>query len=324
MYNFLNASYLYGLGLIILFSGASILSYYYRRNEWRALLPNIELRQTLIPKRVGIKRIIRDIILLLALSAIIVVLARPQTPGSLKQDEDQKGIEVMICVDVSNSMLSPDIAPSRISFAKRAVSKILEGMTNDKVGIVAFAADAYIQLPITNDIRSATEYLQDVSPDMLSAQGTNIAEAIELAQTAFSKRNDIGKSIIIITDGESHEGGAEEAAKAARADGGYLKDDEGNTVTTKLNGEMALAIAQAGGGSYIHTDNTTRLVNALEKDLNTLPKAAIGSINRAGYIEHYMPWAIAALILLILELFISQRRSTLWNKIDLFGHDKNK
>ena len=345
MYNFLNASYLYGLGLIILFIGASILSYYYRRNEWRALLPNIELRQTLIPKRVGIKRIIRDIILLLALSAIIVVLARPQTPGSLKRDEDQKGIEVMICVDVSNSMLSPDIAPSRISFAKRAVSKILEGMKNDKVGIVAFAADAYIQLPITNDIRSATEYLQDVSPDMLSAQGTNIAEAIELAQTAFSKRNDIGKSIIIITDGESHEGGAEEAVKAARAagikvsvvgvgteqggliptpDGGYLKDDEGNTVTTKLNGEMALAIAQAGGGSYIHTDNTTRLVNALEKDLNTLPKAAIGSINRAGYIEHYMPWAIAALILLILELFISQRRSTLWNKIDLFGHDKNK
>ena len=134
MYNFLNASYLYGLGLIILFIGASILSYYYRRNEWRALLPNIELRQTLIPKRVGIKRIIRDIILLLALSAIIVVLARPQTPGSLKRDEDQKGIEVMICVDVSNSMLSPDIAPSRISFAKRAVSKILEGMKNDKVG----------------------------------------------------------------------------------------------------------------------------------------------------------------------------------------------
>ena len=91
MYNFLNASYLYGLGLIILFIGASIFSYYYRRSEWRALLPNIELRQTLIPKRVGIKRIIRDIILLLALSAIVVVLARPQTPGSLKRDEDQKG-----------------------------------------------------------------------------------------------------------------------------------------------------------------------------------------------------------------------------------------
>lgn len=345
MYSFYNTSYLYGLLIVLILIGGSIASYLHRRQLWRSLFPSFQVRDVLIPNRVGIKRVIRDLLLLGGFSCILVALARPQMPGAIKGEDDQKGIEAMICIDVSNSMLSTDIAPSRMSFAKRAVSQLISNMKSDKVGIVAFAADAYIQLPITTDLQSAQEYVQDLSPNMLSAQGTDIAQAISLAQTAFSKRTDIGKSLIIITDGESHEGGAEEMARAAKEagikvsvvgigteqggliplpEGGYLQDDNGNVVTTKLNSSMGMNIAEAGGGSYIHTDNITQLLNALSKDLDTLPKASVGSSSRAGYIELYTPWVIAAIILLILELFISQRRNSLWAKLDLFGHDNRK
>lgn len=344
MLDFYHADYLYGLILVLLLLGGAILSYFYRRRLWRRFASRDDMRYLLMPERVGVKRIIRDVFVLIALSLIIVALARPQTPGNVAQVEEQKGIEAMICIDVSNSMLSPDIAPNRMSFAKRSLSKVLEGMQHDKVGIVVFAADAYVQLPITTDIRTAQEFLQDVSPDMLSAQGTDIAKAIELSVSAFSDREDIGKTIIVVTDGENHEGGAEEAAKAALEAGikvsvigvgtedgglipssdGYMKDDKGQVVTTRLNGAMCEAIAQAGDGVYIHTTSANELVRALEDELQTLPQAAVGTVDRSGYIEHYMPWITGAIVLLLLELFIMQRRNRFWAHLNILGHARKK
>lgn len=343
MFDLYNSDYLvYGLPILMGMLTLSIASYLYRRKVWLKIASRKEMRNLLMPERVGVKRIIRDVLFLLALCLLLVALARPQSPGNVTKSEEQKGVEVMLCIDVSNSMLSPDVAPSRMSFAKRSLSKLLDGMQSDKVGIVVFAADAYIQLPITTDLRTAQEFLQDVSPEMLTAQGTDIAKAIELSRTAFSERKDIGKSIIVITDGESHEGGAEEAAKAAREagirvsvigvgsaeggvipiDNGYLKDPEsGELVTTRLNAQMCAALAEAGDGAYINTTSTSDLVKAVEQELNTLPKAALGKIDRAGYIEHFIPWLLGAIVLLIAELFVMQRRNRLWAKLNLFGHE---
>lgn len=340
MFDFYHPDYLYGLIALLALLALSILSYIYRRRAWRAFAPNPDMRTLLMPERVGLKRILKDAFVLVALALIIVALARPQTPGNIAKSEEQKGIEAMICIDVSNSMLSPDVAPSRMSFAKRALGKVLEGMRNDKVGIVVFAGDAYVQLPITTDLRTAQEFLQDVSPEMLTAQGTDIAKAINLSCTAFSERKDIGKTIIVVTDGESHEGGAEEAAKQALeagikvsvigvgtsrgglipAENGYLKDPEtGELVTTSLNAEMCRQIANAGDGVYINTSSTNELSQALEKALKTLPRASVGKVDRAGYVEHYMPWLAVAIALIVLELLISQRRNRFLSKLKLFA-----
>lgn len=343
MLDFYHSDYLYGLIGLLAVIALAILSYLYRRRLWVTFSPNREMRDLLMPERVATKRLIKDAIVLSALTLIIIALARPQTPGNVSKSEEQKGIEAMICIDVSNSMRSTDVAPSRMSFAKRSLSKLLEGMRSDKVGIVVFAADAYIQLPITTDLRTAQEFLQDVSPEMLTAQGTDIAKAIELSRSAFSERTDIGKTIIVVTDGESHEGGAEEAAKAVSDAGikvsvvgigteaggliptedGYLQDPEtGQPATTKLNNEMGKAIAQAGKGIYINTSSTNELVSTLEAELQSLPRAAIGKVDRAGYIEHYMPWIAAAILLLVIDLFIMQRRNRLWAKLNIFGHER--
>lgn len=342
MLSFYNPDYLYWLSGIAILLAVSIASHLYRRKLWTSFIPHYPIRDILLPNRVGIKRIIKDLFILVSLVLLIIALARPQTSGNITKADDNKGIEAMICIDVSNSMLSQDIAPSRISFAKTAITKALENRKSDKIGIVVFAADAYVQLPITTDLRTAQEFLQDVSPDMLSAQGTDIAQAIELSCSAFSDRKDIGKTIVIVTDGESHEGGVKEAIKIAQdkdikvsvigigseeggvipTSSGYLKDENGSVVTTKLNNSMCQQIASLGKGSYIHTDNINTLSNALNKELDTLPKATIGTNDRAGYIEHYAPWVAIALIFIILELGISQKRNNILRKINLFGYDK--
>lgn len=291
-----------------------------------------------MPERVGRKRITKDLFILLALGALVFSLARPQKPGAEGERGDNRGIEAIICVDVSNSMLSLDILPNRISFANRAISRLVDRMPTDKIGLVVFAANAYVQLPITTDLSAAHEFLSDIHPRMLSAQGTNIGEAIRLAQASFSDRKDIGKAIIIFTDVEDHEVGAVDAATIAKEMGvkvfvvgvgterggliptenGFLKDDQGEVVMTRLNPSIGQALAESGGGSFISSSKESELLEVLTKELSKLPKSHTGSIDRSGYIELYPPWTVAALILLILELFISQRRNRLWEKYNIF------
>lgn len=248
----------------------------------------------------------------------------------------------MICIDVSNSMLCPDLAPSRLDFAKRSVQRLLERMQSDKVGLIVFAGKAYMQLPITTDLKTAQEFLANITPTMLSAQGTAIGEAIGLAVQSFSSRDDIGKTIIVMTDGEDHEGDAIEGATAAAqqgikvqvvgigtadggpipvADGQYLKDEEGQVVTTHFNPEMCRSIAEAGQGSFVTSTNQNELVGALHQELDKLPKANTGRLEESGYLELYEVWAWLALILLIAECFIAERRNRILMKYNLFSHE---
>ena len=204
-----------------------------------------------------------------ALALIIVMLARPQM-GTKVSNEKRHGIEAIICLDISNSMLAGDVTPDRLSKSKMLIENMVDNFTNDKIGLVVFAGDAFTQLPITADYVSAKMFLQSTTPELIEEQGTDIAKAINLARNSFTQQKNIGRAIIVITDGEDHEGGAMEAAKEAKkagmrvfilgvgssngapipnGEGGYMTDNSGNTVMTALNEQMCKEIAAAGSGT---------------------------------------------------------------------------
>ena len=204
-----------------------------------------------------------------ALALLIVMIARPQMGTRISHDK-RTGIETIIAMDISNSMLAEDVAPSRLDRTKMMVENLVDNFTDDKIGLIVFAGDAFVQLPITSDYVSAKMFLSDIHPSLMATQGTDIATAINMATNSFTQQQGVGKAIIVVTDGEDHEGGALEAAKDAKkkgmrvyvlgvgspngapiplGNGNYMKDRTGNTVMTKLNEEMCRQVAEAGGGA---------------------------------------------------------------------------
>jgi len=228
---------------------------------------------------------IKFCLLLSAITILIFMIARPQV-GFKISHEKREGIEVLIALDISNSMLAQDVIPSRLEKSKLLIEDLVDHFTNDKVGLVVFAGDAFVQLPITNDYVSAKMFLQNINPSLITTQGTDLARAISLSQSCFTQREHIGRAIIVITDGEDHEGGALEAAREAYkkginvfilgvgtskgapipdGNGGYLKDNSGQTVLSALNEQMCQQVAKAGNGVYIHVDNTSDAQEKINK-----------------------------------------------------------
>ncbi len=338
---FYASEYLYALLLLVPLFGLSFWSYYRRRQKLEKFAKRKEMRDLLAPERVGRKRLYRDTLFLLALASLLVALARPRRLMSGLKTEDLEGIELVFCVDVSNSMLCPDVAPSRIAFAKKTMTSLLQEMNHNKVAVIAFAQSAYVQLPLTTDMLSAEEFLNNLSPDILSAQGTYIGAAIRLAQKSFSSQKDIGKAIVLITDGEDFEandGALEAASDAEKAgisihvvgvgtkqggliplpDGSYLKDDEGKPVTTYFNPKLGSEIAKAGQGSFIALSSSKSIVTALKRQLDELPKATTSTAKDNVYQEYFIYWIALALLLLLVEYFVFERRNRLLRKYKLF------
>ena len=295
--HFHSPEYLYLLFALLPLLALSLFAYW-RRRQMLKRFADKELGQALAPLASGKKYVLRDLLLLIAGALIVVVLARPQLAGSSDQGTDDKGIEAMICLDISNSMLCQDVAPSRLDFAKRSISRLLENMRSDRVGLIVFAGSAFVQLPITTDIATAQDFLSDISPDMLSDQGTAIGQAIMLARQSFSDRKDLGKAIIVLTDGEDFEDNATEAAKAGihinvvgigtdkggpiPTSEGNLTDDSGNMVITRFNPEMCQQIADAGAGIFVSSTSQSTVVKEVEKQLEELPRASITSRSGNG------------------------------------------
>lgn len=276
---------------------------------------------------------------IVALILLIVALARPQF-GVKEQTLKRQGMEVMIALDVSNSMLAQDVAPSRLERSKQLLSKIIDGMTEDKVGLVVFAGDAYTQLPITCDYVSAKMFLSSISPSLVARQGTAIGSAIDLSIKSFGLESTASRAIILITDGENHEDDAIGAAKLAKEKGiqvfvlgvgkpegspiplegsmSFRKDMDGNVVVSKLNEEMCRQIAQAGGGMYLRVDNTNAAQRTLQQELDKLAKSELETRVYSEYNEQYQSFVIVALILLVIEFFIFGRRNKRLSKINLY------
>ncbi len=276
-------------------------------------------------------------LLMAAMALIIVMLARPQM-GSKILHEKRNGIEIIIAMDISNSMRAEDVVPSRLQKSKLLVENLIDHFSNDKIGLIVFAGDAFVQLPITSDYVSAKMFLQNIDPSLIASQGTDIAQALNLASSSFTQSK-VGKAIVVITDGEDHEGGAVEAAEEARkkgmnvfilgigdtkgapiptGDGGYMTDNSGNTVMSSLNEEMCQQIAQAGKGKYIHVDNTSSAQELLNDQLTRLQKGETDSVIYSEYDEQFQAVGIIVLLLLILEVLILDIKNPLLKNLKVF------
>lgn len=281
---------------------------------------------------------IKFCLLLSAITILIFMIARPQV-GSKISHEKREGIEVLIALDISNSMLAQDVIPSRLEKSKLLIEDLVDHFTNDKVGLVVFAGDAFVQLPITNDYVSAKMFLQNINPSLITTQGTDLARAISLSQSCFTQREHIGRAIIVITDGEDHEGGALEVAREAYkkginvfilgvgtskgapipdGNGGYLKDNSGQTVLSALNEHMCQQVAKAGNGVYIHVDNTSDAQERLNKELSKLQSGISDTVVYSEYNEQFQIFGIILLLLLIVETVLLESRNPLFKQINLF------
>lgn len=279
-------------------------------------------------------------LLLAAITMVIFVIAGPQF-GSKLETVKRQGVEIMVCLDVSNSMLAEDMSPNRLEKAKQMLSRLTDGFTNDKVGLIVFAGDAFTQLPITSDYISAKMFLSSINPSMISTQGTAIGAAINLAVRSFTPDENTEKAIVLITDGENHEDDAIGAAKAVSDKGihvnivgmgdpkgspipiegsnNYLKDKDGNVVITKLNEQMAQEIAAAGNGLYVRADNTNSALKALQKEIEKMNKSELDSKVYSEYDEQFQVFAWIALFLLIADFFTLDRKNRIFRKVKLFS-----
>ena len=337
MFRFEDPIYLYLLAVIPVLVIIRLLMVHQQKKRLRRFGDPALVRE-LMPNVSRFRPAVKFYLLLAALSLLIVMVARPQF-GTKISHEKRTGIETIIAMDVSNSMLAEDVAPSRLDRSKMMVENLVDHFTNDKIGLIVFAGDAFIQLPITSDYVSAKMFLNSISPDMIATQGTDIASAINMASNSFTQQEGVGKAIIIITDGEDHEGGALEAAEEAKSkgmrvyvlgvgspngapiptgDGEYLKDNTGQTVMTGLNEQMCRELAQAGGGAYIHVDNNSNAQQQLDAELDKLAKKEIDATIYSDYDEQFQAVGIIVLLLLILEICILEVKNPILRRISLF------
>ena len=342
MFRFEDPIYLYLLVLIPILALIRFVSYRNQRKRLRKF-GDPQLLKELMPDVSRFRPSVKFWLLLGALALLIVMLARPQM-GTKISHEKRVGIETIIAMDISNSMLAEDVVPSRLDRSKMMVENLVDHFSNDKIGLIVFAGDAFVQLPITSDYVSAKMFLSSIDPSMMATQGTDIARAIEMATHSFTQEEGIGKAIIVITDGENHEGGAVEAAEAAKdlgmrvyvlgvgsangapipitGTGDYMKDRTGNTVMSALNEEMCKQVAQAGGGAYIHVENNSAAQQQLDNELDKLAKKETSTAVYSEFDEQFQAVGILAILLLILEICILDRRNPLLKRVTLFGRKK--
>ncbi len=338
MFRFASPIYLYLLTLVPLMTAVYLYMQYRTRQQMKKF-GDIDLMRSLMPDVSPLRRHVKFGLLMFALAMLCFVLARPQY-GTRNEEVKRSGIEVAIAVDVSNSMLCADVSPNRLEKSKMIVSKLVEQFDQDKVGLVAFAGSAITLLPMTSDYVSAKMFLDQLNPATVSMQGTNMSEAILRATAGFSQKDAVGKALILITDAEDNEPGAVEAAKQARdagiqifvlsvgtpqggpipmGGGEFKKDLSGNVVTTKLNEQIGQEIARAGGGMYIHVDQTDLAQSLLGKEIEKMQKADISASMYSAYDEQFVAVAILLLLALVAEMCIMERQNHWFNKFKLFG-----
>lgn len=336
------------LWLLLIVPVIIILYIFYTRRKRRQLLEfgDPSLVEQLMPNASKIRPTVKFSLLMVALTLLIFAAAQPQY-GTKEQTIKRQGIEVMFAMDISNSMLAEDVAPNRLDRAKQMLSKLIDKMEDDKVGLIVFAGDAFVQLPITADYVSAKMFLQTITPDLIKTQGTAIGTAINTSVRSFGDtESEASRVIILITDGENHEDDALKAAQEAKQKGikvivvgigkpegspipvpgtnNFMKDRQGNVVVSRLNEDMCREIASAGGGLYVRCDNTNTAMRAVQKEIDTLAKSEIETKIFTDYNEQYQSFVLIALLILIIDFFIFNRKNKRLSKIDLFNQKQEE
>ena len=286
-----------------------------------------ELVKALMPSWSGSKGWVRMILFSLAFAAFVIGLARPQIGAKLSEHKTH-GAEIVICLDVSNSMLAEDYSPNRLDRAKLAISRLTDKLKDDRIGLIVFAGSSFVQLPVTTDYVSAKMFLGSIDTESVPIQGTAMGDAIFTGIRSFSAQSEKSRVIIIISDGENHEDDPVAAAKEAAengirvytvgvgssegqpipVEGGLLKDKDGEIVVTKLDEDMLRQVAKAGNGAYVHAGNDEFGLNPIIDDIRRMEDEEFGSVVFEEYDEQYMYFFGIALALLVIEMLIGARR----------------
>jgi Ca-activated chloride channel family protein len=342
MFRLAHPQFLY---LLLIIPVLVLIFVYERRRKKKALATfgDLSLVMRLLPDYSGSRQILKFIIWSLAWILIVVGMADPQT-GSKLEKIKRKGVDMVFALDVSNSMMAQDITPNRLERAKQAIIHLLGKLENDRVGLVIFAGKSYIQMPLTTDYSATRLFLSNISPGMIPVQGTAIGDAIETSASGFGNTKQ-SKAIIIITDGENHEDNAIEAARSVAGKGirvftigiglpegapipvysgntqiGYKKDASGITVITRLNEPMLQDIAKSGNGLFVRANNSQSGVQEVFDQINKLEKAEYNEAFFSDYEDRFQFFIFAALLLILGEVLIADRKGRLAGKIKLFSN----
>ncbi len=341
MFKFGNAEILYALIVIPVLIVLFIVARYMKKRALRKYGDTSIISQ-LMPYVSKVRPVVKFILLLLALTSVIFALADPQF-GSRLEKVKRKGVEIIIALDVSNSMLAEDIEPNRLERAKRSISKMIDQLHNDKIGFIVFAGDAYIQVPVTTDYSAVKMFLSTINTDIVPKQGTAISSAIELAMRSYDPESELEKALIIITDGENHTGNPIQMAQEANEQGikistigmgstrgspipirqrngqvVYQKDQEGNTVISKLDETTLKRIAAEGDGTYVRANNARTGLNELYREINKMTEKEIESKVYTAF-EHRFQYLVGlALFFLFVDLMILERKNRKLIKYNLF------
>ncbi|WP_034887310.1 vWA domain-containing protein [Gillisia sp. Hel_I_29] len=305
-----------------------------------------KMLEILSPERSGFKPVLKFIILLLAFACIIVALVNPKI-GTKMETVKREGVDIVFAIDVSKSMEAEDIAPNRLEKTKQLVTQIINNLASDRIGIIAYAGSAFPQLPITTDYASAKMFLQAMNTDMVSSQGTAINEAINLATTYYNDDDQTSRVLFIISDGEDHEGNSEAIAKEAADKGiqiftigvgtpkggpipmkvngvirSYKKDQNGETVITKLNEGTLEDIADAGEGEYIPGNVTSQVTEKVKEVLLNMDKTEFEAKQFADYQSQYQWFLGVGILLLLIDIFLLERKTAWIKKLNLFNERK--
>lgn len=339
MIHFANLHYLYALIIIPILI---IIFIFARRNKKKALkrFGDNDVIKSLMPLVSRRRPTVKFILVLLVLSLIIVAIARPQR-GSKRKSHKAEGVEIIIALDVSNSMLAQDIKPNRLMAAKRSITRMLEHLDNDKIGLIVFAGKAYMQVPVTTDYTATKMLLSTISTDVVSEQGTAIGEAIRLASKSFTPDDEATKVLVIITDGENHEDNPIEAAKTAAEKGivvytiglgdakgspipikggsNYRKDKSGHVIMSKLNEKMLINIASAAHGKYIRANNMRIGLKTLYEEVEKLDKQEMESVVYDEYEDFFQYIIFLAILILLFDYLIMNRKNKKLEKFKIFN-----
>ncbi|UOB19218.1 vWA domain-containing protein [Abyssalbus ytuae] len=323
-----------------------LLQFWKKRTQKNFASPRLLMR--LSPDRSVLKSILKLITVLIATSSLIVALVNPKI-GTKLETVKREGVDIVFAIDVSKSMLAEDIAPNRLEKAKRLVSEIINNLASDRIGIIAYAGQAYPQLPITTDYGSAKMFLQSMNTDMLSSQGTAIDQAIHLATTYYNDEEQTNRVLFVISDGEDHSEGAVKAVEQAAQEGikvftvgvgtpkggpiplkirgvveAYKKDKNGDVVITKLNDAILNTIAEKGNGSYINGSNTEDVVEFIKETLAQMDKKEFEAKQFADFKDQFQWFIGGAILFLFLDIFLLERKTAWLKRLNLFNEKENE
>ena len=326
MLMFAKYEFLYLLVLVPLILAGYAVFRYLRASRLKSLGDKALVKE-LMPSASGAKGWIRISFFCLGLALLIIGLARPQT-GAKLAERKTRGAEILVALDVSNSMLAQDYSPNRLERAKLSIARLTDKLQEDRIGLVIFAGTSFVQLPVTTDYISAKMFLSSIDTGSIPIQGTAIGDAIRLCTKSFSAQSEKSRVIVVISDGEDHEADAVEAAKQAAdlgikvytigvgsaegqpipMDGGLLKDRNGDIVVTRLNEQMLRDIARAGGGAYIHAGNEEFGLNPIIQDIRRMEDEEFGSVVFEEYDDQYMYFLGLALLCFVIQILTGSRK----------------